>query len=169
VGGLLAALLSRADHRVICVAGEETAHQLRRHGIQVRSDRHGDFTAEVEADTVLWEDVDLCLVAVKHTALGAALDRIPPETLHDGLVLPLLNGVEHLAVLRARYGADRVVPATIRVESTRTAPGVIEHGSAFTPTSTWPVLGSVSPGSPSAASEPNDVTSWRLCSRRPSR
>ncbi|MFI9047776.1 ketopantoate reductase family protein [Streptomyces sp. NPDC053427] len=132
VGGLLAALLSRAGHRVICLAGEETAHALRHDGVQVRSRQYGAFTAEVEADTALRERVDLCLVTVKHTALDAALERVPPHHLGDGLVLPLLNGVEHPAVLRARHGVRQVVPAVIRVESTRTAPGVIEHGSPFT-------------------------------------
>ncbi|MFI2414405.1 ketopantoate reductase family protein [Streptomyces sp. NPDC018947] len=131
VGGLLAALLSRAGHRVICVAREETAGELRRDGISVRSERFGDFTAPVEADTALREPVGLCLVTVKHTALDAALRRVPAHHLDGGLLLPLLNGVEHVAALRTRYGAQRVVPAVIRVESTRSAPGVIEHGSPF--------------------------------------
>jgi 2-dehydropantoate 2-reductase len=131
IGGLLAALLSRAGHRVICVAGEETARTLRHSGIRVHSGQFGDFTTAVEADTVLRERVDLCLVTVKQTALGEALDRIPSPLLDDGLVLPLLNGIDHLDVLRDRYGAGRVVPGVIRVESTRTAPGVIEHGSPF--------------------------------------
>ncbi|KOU61294.1 2-dehydropantoate 2-reductase [Streptomyces sp. MMG1533] len=130
-GGLLAALLSRAGHRVICLAGDETAHTLRTSGIRVRSEKFGDFTAPVEADTTLREPVDVCLVAVKHTTLGAALDRVPPAALGDGLVVPLLNGVEHPATLRTRYRPDRVAPAVIRVESTRVAPGVIEHGSPF--------------------------------------
>ncbi|MEU6967043.1 2-dehydropantoate 2-reductase [Kitasatospora aureofaciens] len=131
VGGLLAALLSRAGHRVICLAREETAGPLRQHGIRVRSRQFGDFTAPVEAATLLREPVDLCVVTVKNTHLDAALDRIPPRLLADGALLPLLNGVEHLNVLRARYGPERVVPAVVRVESTRTAPGVIEHGSPF--------------------------------------
>ncbi|WP_084337566.1 ketopantoate reductase family protein [Actinomadura oligospora] len=132
VGGLLAALLSRAGHRVICIAGEETAETLRRSGVQVRSGQFGHFSAKVEADTELREPVDLCLVTVKHTALGQALDRVPGKYLGDGLVLPLLNGIEHTDSLRERYGTQRVAPAVIRVESTRTAPGVIEHGSPFT-------------------------------------
>ncbi|MFD3619255.1 ketopantoate reductase family protein [Streptomyces sp. NPDC058676] len=130
-GGLLAALLSRAGHRVVCLAGEETADTLRTAGIGVRSERFGDFTARVEADTTLREPVDACVVAVKHTSLDAALDRVPPAALGDGLVVPLLNGVEHPATLRTRYRPDRVAPAVIRVESTRVAPGVIEHGSPF--------------------------------------
>ncbi|GGW75064.1 2-dehydropantoate 2-reductase [Streptomyces albaduncus] len=131
VGGLLAALLSRAGHRVICLAGDETATVLRENGLQVRSGRFGDFTARVEADTELREPVDACLITVKHTALDASLGRVPAAVLGDGLVVPFLNGVEHPAALRLRYRPDRVAPAVIRVESTRVAPGVIEHGSPF--------------------------------------
>src|SRR5690242_19858791 len=88
IGGLLAALLARTGHRVICLAGEETAKTLATDGIQVRSGLFGDFTARVEADTELREPVDACLITVKHTSLGAALDRLPPTALGDGLVVP---------------------------------------------------------------------------------
>jgi 2-dehydropantoate 2-reductase len=131
IGGLLAALLSRAGHRVICLAGDETAHTLRTSGIRVRSALFGDFTADVEADTELREPVDACLIAVKATALDAALERVPPKTLGDALVVPFLNGVEHPAALRDRYRPDTVAPATIRAESTRVAPGEIEHATPF--------------------------------------
>lgn len=130
-GGLLAALLARAGHRVICLAGDDTANTLRTAGLQIRSGTFGDFTTPVEADTELREPVDACLIAVKHTSLHPAVDRVPPTALGDGLVVPLLNGVEHPATLRTRYRPDRVAPAVIRVESTRIAPGVIEHGSPF--------------------------------------
>ncbi|MEU0936404.1 2-dehydropantoate 2-reductase [Embleya sp. NPDC005971] len=132
VGGLLAAVSARAGHRVICIAGEATAHALRTDGIRVHSGQFGDFTARVEADTELRESVDLCLIAVKHTVLPAALERIPPRALGNGLIVPLLNGIEHPSLLRDHYGARNVAPGVIRVESTRTAPGVIEHGSPFT-------------------------------------
>jgi len=131
IGGLLAGLLARAGHRVICLAGDTTAQTLRTDGIRIRSGLFGDFTARVEADAVLREPVDVCLVAVKHTALDAALERVPPAALGDALLVPFLNGVEHPAALRARYRPDLVAPAVIRAESTRLAPGVIEHGSPF--------------------------------------
>ncbi|MEU5592777.1 2-dehydropantoate 2-reductase [Streptomyces sp. NPDC020298] len=135
-GGLLAALLSRSGHRVICLAREATAGPLRGSGIEVRSRQFGDFTATVEADTELREQVDACLITVKHTTLDAALTRVPPAVLGDALVIPLLNGVEHPATLRARYRPDRVAAGVIRVESTRLGPGgtgpvVIEQGSPF--------------------------------------
>ncbi|MGW0913930.1 ketopantoate reductase family protein [Streptomyces sp. NPDC002784] len=131
IGGLLGALLSRAGHRVMCLAGEETVGTLRESGIQVRSGLYGDFRAPVEADTVLREPVDACLVAVKHTSLDAALERVPAKALGDALLVPFLNGVEHPAVLRAHHRPELVAPGVIRVESTRVAPGVIEHGSPF--------------------------------------
>ncbi|MET9835829.1 2-dehydropantoate 2-reductase [Streptomyces sp. NPDC006385] len=131
IGGLLAALLSRSGHRVICLAGDETATTLRATGIHVRSGLFGDFTARVEADTELREPVDVCLVAVKATALDEALARVPPTALGDALLVPFLNGVEHPETLRARYRPDRVAPAVIRAESTRVAPGEIEHGTPF--------------------------------------
>ncbi|MGW3723550.1 ketopantoate reductase family protein [Streptomyces sp. NPDC000851] len=131
VGGLLAALLARTGHRVICLAGEATTDTLRTTGIRVRSARFGDFTADVEAATELREPVDVCLITVKHTALDAALARVPVSALGDGLIVPFLNGVEHPSLLRSRYRPDQVAPAVIRVESTRVAPGVIEHTSPF--------------------------------------
>ncbi|MFD5251956.1 ketopantoate reductase family protein [Streptomyces bobili] len=131
VGGLLAGLLSRAGHQVICLSGEDTATHLRTQGVRVRSARFGDFTAPVAADTELRVPVDAVLITVKHTALDAALTRVPSAALGDALLVPFLNGVEHPAALRARYGPQAVAPAVIRVESTRIAAGVIEHASPF--------------------------------------
>ncbi|MFE6284328.1 ketopantoate reductase family protein [Streptomyces sp. NPDC057877] len=131
VGGLLAALLARSGHRVICLASETTADTLRTRGLRVRSGQFGDFTATVEADTELREPVAACLITVKATSLDAALTRIPAHTIGDTLLVPFLNGVEHPALLRGHYHPSQVAPSTIRVESTRVTPGEIEHGSPF--------------------------------------
>lgn len=131
VGGLVAAQLARRGHRVICVAGEATAAALGSDGITLHSGQFGDCTVAVEAVTELREPVDVCVVATKETGLADALRRVPADRLGSGLVVPLLNGFEHVGVLRAHYPAEQVVAATIRVESTRTAPGVIEHSSPF--------------------------------------
>src|SRR5918998_6946187 len=131
VGGLLAALLARAGAAVTCLAGATTAERLRADGIRVESGQFGDFTTPVEAAERLTEPVDVLLVTVKATQLDDALERATADVLGDALVVPLLNGVEHVDHLRRRYPEAGVVPATIRVESTRTAPGVIRHGSPF--------------------------------------
>jgi 2-dehydropantoate 2-reductase len=91
----------------------------------------GDAKVAVRAATRLEEPVDACLVTVKATQLEQAVEAVSPEALGGGLVVPFLNGVDHVAWLRERYPPDQVVAATIAVESTRVAPGVIEHDSPF--------------------------------------
>lgn len=125
VGGLLAVLLARAGHEVTVVAREPTAELIARDGLALRSPRFGDVTARPRAVARLDEDSDVLVVAVKAPALDAAVERVAGT---PGLVIPLLNGVEHVARLRERWGR-RVCAAAIRVESERTAPGVIEHRS----------------------------------------
>ncbi|WP_028478305.1 ketopantoate reductase family protein [Nocardia sp. CNY236] len=131
IGGLVAALLARAGHRVICLGRPDTVRALRTDGIRLHSTQFGEFGVQVEADTELRERVDLCLITVKQTALTAAVERLAPQVTGDALLVPLLNGIEHPGVLRRRYRPELVAPGVIRVESTRTAPGRIGHGSAF--------------------------------------
>jgi 2-dehydropantoate 2-reductase len=61
----------------------------------------------------------------------SALSSIPPEVLEDGVLVPLLNGVDQVRRLRDRYGAERILPGTIRVEAEQAEPGRVRHLSAF--------------------------------------
>jgi 2-dehydropantoate 2-reductase len=131
VGGLLAALLARRGDQVTCLAPPATAAHLAAHGLELRSPALGDARVAVEAATRLDHPVDVCFVTVKATQLAEAVEAVPPETLGDGLVVPFLNGLDHVAWLRGRYPPDQVVAGTIRIESTRLGPGLIEHASPF--------------------------------------
>ncbi|HEY1523834.1 MAG TPA: 2-dehydropantoate 2-reductase [Solirubrobacteraceae bacterium] len=128
VGGFLAAALARARAPVTIVARESTAAQIAEHGLEVRSARIGDFTATPEAISTLSGQMDALIVATKASGLEAGLDRIEVT---PSLVVPLLNGLDHMDTLRARYGAGRVAAGTIRIESDRPAPGVIVQSSPF--------------------------------------
>jgi 2-dehydropantoate 2-reductase len=131
IGGLLAALLARRGDRVICLAPPATAAHLAEHGLELRSPTLGDAKVAVEAATRLDLPVDVVFVTVKATQLEAAMEAVPPGVLGDALVVPFLNGIDHVAWLRQRYPADQVVAGTIRIESTRVGPGLIEHASPF--------------------------------------
>jgi 2-dehydropantoate 2-reductase len=131
VGGLLGGLLARHGATVVCLAGAETAAILDSRGVRVQSEQFGNFEVPIRAAERLTEPVDACLVAVKATQLDAALERLPANVLGDALVVPFLNGVEHVDLLRDRYPDARVVAATIRIESTRVAPGQVRHDSPF--------------------------------------
>jgi 2-dehydropantoate 2-reductase len=131
VGGLLGALLARRGDEVICLAPPATAAHIARHGLELRSPMLGDARVAVRAASRLEEPVDACFVTVKATQLERAVEAVPAEALGGGLVVPFLNGVDHVGWLRERYPADQVVAATIAVESTRVAPGVVQHDSPF--------------------------------------
>jgi 2-dehydropantoate 2-reductase len=94
----------------------------------VRSVRLGDFTAQPRLATGAAGEGGALLVATKAVGLEQALERV--AGLEPRIVLPLLNGLDHLELLRERYGT-RAVAGSIRIESTRVAPGVIEQTSPF--------------------------------------
>ena len=89
----------------------------------------GDFRAnvararEVPVCDVLW-------LTMKATQLDAALKAlVNPQAAR--VIVPLLNGIDHLAVLRARYGEDRIIAATIAGEMERVAAGHFVHRTPF--------------------------------------
>jgi 2-dehydropantoate 2-reductase len=128
VGGFIAAALARAGGDVTVVARDSTAEAIAREGVRVRSVRLGDFEAHPAAVSSMEGPVDALIVATKATGLGDALARV--SGLEPGIVLPLLNGLDHLDLLREQYGS-RVVAGSIRIESTRIAIGEIEQTSGF--------------------------------------
>ena len=99
--------------------------------LSVQSEPFGDFEAPVRVADRLDEQFDVVWIAVKAAALESALSTIPPGVLGDGVLVPLLNGVDHVRRLRDRYGAERVLPGTIRVEAEQAGPGRVRHLSAF--------------------------------------
>ncbi len=127
VGGLLAGALQRAGGDVVLIARESTAAHIAEHGLDIRSVILGDFLAHPPVVTRLEEPVDALIVATKASGLAPALERVAVE---PGLVLPQLNGLDHLAVLRERF-PGRVLAGSIRVEADRPEPGVIVHTSPF--------------------------------------
>ena len=128
VGGLLAGVLERAGNEVTVIARGSTEALIAARGIAVQSVTFGEFVARPRAVERLTDQVDALLVATKAEGLTDALARVsvaPP------VVLPLLNGLDHLAVLRDRFPARSVLAGTIRVEADRPEPGVVVHTSPF--------------------------------------
>jgi len=131
VGGLLAALLARAGDSVVVLAGESTARTIGERGLQLESSRFGDFNVQVDTAVHLQDPVNACLVTVKATQLESALERVPAAVLGEGLLVPFLNGLDHVARIRTLYPSSSVVAATIRVEVARIEAGAIRHTSPF--------------------------------------
>jgi len=127
VGGLIAASLAKSGDAVTLVVRSEAIHQYP-DTLELDSP-FGQFRVEVDRATTV-PAVDVLWIAVKATQLEQALASLGDGD-SAGAFVPLLNGIDHVAMLRSRYGSGRVVPATIRVESERIAPGRILHRSPF--------------------------------------
>jgi 2-dehydropantoate 2-reductase len=110
------------------VAHEPTVARIAENGIVLKSVRLGDFTARPAAVPRLEDGVHTLIVATKSGGLNQALERIGPR---PQLVVPLLNGLDHMDVLREHFGADVVAAGTIRIESDRPRPGEIVQTSPF--------------------------------------
>jgi 2-dehydropantoate 2-reductase len=128
VGGLLGGALARSGRDVVLLLRPET---LARHPkrIRVESAVLGDFEADVEIATELDRDVDVLWVSPKAPDLEAALTRARPERVGAAVVVPFLNGVDHVPRLRETY--DNVLAGAIRVESERVQPGVVRQPTPF--------------------------------------
>lgn len=127
VGGLIGACLAKNGAPVTMVVRPEALEQYPRQ-LQLES-AFGNFTVDVDKSAQV-PPVDVLWITVKATQLDAALRSIPSANTADAIV-PLLNGTDHVPLLRSHYGAERVLPATIAVETERVAPGHIVHRSPF--------------------------------------
>jgi 2-dehydropantoate 2-reductase len=126
IGGLMGTVLSSLGEEVTVVVRPEKLPDYPDHLTLERPS--GSLMAPAKAVAALTEPVDALWIATKTYQLQAALEVV--RTL-PGCVVPLLNGVDHIAVLRARFGRERVAPATIAVEAERIAPGRFIQRSPF--------------------------------------
>ena len=119
IGGLLAVRTG-----ALCVGSERTVDAIGERGLRLV--QGGETThARPEAVTRLDTPVALLVVAVKSYHLDGALDRVAPEALDGAMILPLQNGLEHVAAIRARVEGAHPRPSV--------ATGSIGHVSASSP------------------------------------
>src|SRR5205823_7133624 len=120
VGGALAVHLSQAGLVVVVVTHRDAS--LYDRGV-LTLDRQGKtLRAEPYGTTLLDGAVDLLLVTVKAPDLDDALGRVEPQAVEQAVILPLMNGVEHVETIRGRF-PGRVAAGSIgRFEAYNTAP-----------------------------------------------
>lgn len=126
VGALLAAELTRAGTPTAVVTTEASVEAIGRDGITVVSPAFGEHTERVQAIPALETPPGALLVAVKAPQLEAALERIAGE---PEVVIPLLNGIDHMALLRERF--PRVVAGSVRVQAHREGRTTVIHRAPF--------------------------------------
>ena len=118
VGGVFAVRLAQAGHHVITVGPPETIGMVALAGITLEVDSDLQL-ARPEVRERLERPVKLLLVSVKSHMLAEALERVDPATVEKGVVVPLMNGLEHLDPLREHFGPRVAAASLARFEAYR--------------------------------------------------
>ncbi|MCI0182219.1 ketopantoate reductase family protein [Sulfoacidibacillus ferrooxidans] len=132
VGGYFGAKLAKAGYSVQFLVRKNRYEQLRERGLQIES-VHGNFTIQPQLilSTFDIEVPQLVIVALKNYHLQAALPQISALVRNGAIVLPLLNGVQHMNILLDAYGSSSVLGGTCYIETTLNPMGDIIHTSSL--------------------------------------
>lgn len=128
IGGMLGGRLAQAGADVTFLVRQPRQANLRKHGLRIESP-FGNAT--VDASTVTEappaDQTDLVLLTCKAYDLDSAIESIAPAMGPQTAVLPLLNGIAHIDKLNARFGSERVIGGTVRMQATLTPDGIVRQ------------------------------------------
>ena len=128
-GGYFGGRLLESGQDVTFLVREARAAQLARDGLVIRSSL-GDAVLG-EPPTMLASDLrvpfDLILLSCKAYHLPQVMEDMAPAVGPQTAILPLLNGMRHLDLLDARFGADRVLGGQCVIAATLDTEGVVRH------------------------------------------
>jgi 2-dehydropantoate 2-reductase len=129
IGALVGAALARAGREIVFLVRAESLRSYPGR-VQVESPVLGSFAVAIEAESQLSREVDVLWVTPKATGLDAALALATPGQVSGAAVVPLMNGIDHVAQLRSRF--EHVVAGAMHVESERGTDWVVLQKTPFT-------------------------------------
>jgi len=133
VGGYFGGRMLAAGRDVTFLVREKRAALLAKNGLRIKSPV-GDLTLE-NPPTVLKEKLkqhyDLIILSCKAYDLADAIESFAAAVGPDTVILPLLNGMQHLDILSQRFGAEKILGGQCVIASTIDADGAIRHLNTF--------------------------------------
>jgi 2-dehydropantoate 2-reductase len=119
VGGSLAAHLAHGGVHTVCIPRPDMVGVLALSGISLEVDGREPLVVRPEVRDELSQPVHVLLVTVKAHQLEEALERVDAAAVEQAVVLPLMNGLEHLEILRERLGPRVAAGSISRFEAYR--------------------------------------------------
>jgi 2-dehydropantoate 2-reductase len=120
IGGYFGGRMLQAGRDVTFLVRPKRAAELANAGLVIKSP-NGDVTLKnpptVQADG-LREKFDVVLLSCKAFDLEDAIKSLAPAVGPNTAIIPLLNGMLHLNVLDAKFGADRVLGGLCAIAAT---------------------------------------------------
>jgi 2-dehydropantoate 2-reductase len=120
IGGYFGGRMLSAGRDITFLVRPKRAAELAGAGLVIKSP-HGDVTLKnpptVQADK-LTEQFDVVLLSCKAFDLEDAIKSFAPAVGPKTSIIPLLNGLNHLDALDAKFGADRVLGGLCAIAAT---------------------------------------------------
>ncbi|RDU95274.1 2-dehydropantoate 2-reductase [Trinickia dinghuensis] len=120
VGGYFGGRMALAGQDVTFLVREARAKALAANGLVIKSPKGDAKLSDVK--TVLTSQIDgpydLVLLSCKAYDLESAMDSFAPAVGPSTAILPMLNGMRHLDVLRARFGNASVLGGVALIAAT---------------------------------------------------
>lgn len=150
-GGAFGTRLIEAGRDVTFLVRARRAEALARDGLTLEAP-DGRRTHQVRAVTGIeaGNHYDLVIVAVKAPALKAALATAVPAIGPDTLILPFLNGMDHLDALKAAY-PGQVLGGLVMIVGTVDASGAVAQMTPLSAMAIGPLHGTAVPDAVRAA------------------
>ncbi len=126
IGGYFGARLIESGADVSFLVRPARAALIAEQGLRVFGTR-GDFVRPVRAITAVDGAFDLVLLSCKAYDLDSAIASLRPAVGASTQVLPLLNGLRHLDMLDAAFGAGRMLGGLCHISATLEADGSIRQ------------------------------------------
>ena len=127
-GSYLAALLLAGGRDVTVLVRDGTRRRVHQHGLRFR-DADGVLSqtpvravTRAELDSVF----DIVVVAVRSDAVAAGIADFASAVGEHTHVVPLVNGLDHLARLTEEFGSSRVVGAAARMVTSMAGDGIVD-------------------------------------------
>ncbi len=127
-GGYFGGRLAEAGADVTFLVREARAAALRRDGLRIES-QFGDASHPVQVVTqdAIGSGYDIVFLSCKAYDLDSAIAAIRPAVGPQTAILPVLNGVGHIAVLNAAFGPGAVLGGTAKIQVTLVPDGTVRH------------------------------------------
>ena len=118
-GGYFGARLIQAGQDVTFLVRERRYQQLQTHGLVLQTLQGTEkFQPQLIQASTLKSHYDLIIVTVKSFALDLVMDDIAPAVGPETLIMPILNGMRHIATLQQRFGEDKVIGGLCKINAT---------------------------------------------------
>ena len=129
VGGYFGGRLAQAGENVTFIARGAHLAAITEAGLRVDS-IEGDFLIKPVKATDSPESIDpadVVILAVKAWQLQESLGQLRSLIKNETVLLPLLNGVDHIDLLRSEFGDEHLLVGLCRISSFVAGPGHVKH------------------------------------------